>query len=209
MSGILGLGFKSINTIQPDQGNTFFDNVKGNLASPLFTATLKHQAPGSFDLGYVDAAKHTGPISYTEVDSSYGFWNITMESYTIGSDSAKRYCLRGIVNTESPLILVDDSVVTAYYSEVAGAAYDDTQGGYTFACNVFLPDITFSISGYNAVVAGKLLNLGPTDITGISCFGGLQSSDAFDKNIFGDPLLKSQFVVFDTIGPRIGFAPQA
>ncbi len=132
-----------------------------------------------------------------------------MESYTIGRGSARPYSLHGIVDTGSALILVDDSVVAAYYSEVEGAAYDNTQGGYTFACNVVLPDITFCISGYNAVVAGRLINMGPTDATGISCFGGLQSSDGFGKNIFGDLLLKSQFVVFDSNGPRMGFAPQA
>lgn len=132
-----------------------------------------------------------------------------MESYTIGSGSARSYSLHGSVDTGSPLILVDDSVVAAYYSEVEGAAYDNAQGAYTFACNVDLPDITLCISGYNAVVAGRLINIGPTDATGISCFGGLQSSDGFSRNIFGDPVLKSQFVVFDSNGPRMGFAPQA
>jgi len=106
-------------------------------------------------------------------------------------------------------LFLDDSVVITYYSQVESARYDYTQGGYTFACNTTLPDITFSINGYDAVVPGKLMNFTPIDVKGTMCFGGLQSSDGFGINIFGDPLLKSQFVVFDTNGPRMGFAPQA
>ena len=96
-----------------------------------------------------------------------------------------------------------------YYSQVESAGYDYTQGEYTFACNTTLPDITFSINGYDAVVPEKLMNLAATENGGTMCFGELQSNDGFGGNIFGDPLLKSQFVVFDTNGPRMGFAPQA
>lgn len=51
--GLLGLASSSINTVTPDQQTTFFDTVKSTLAAPVFTATLKHQAPGSYDFGYI------------------------------------------------------------------------------------------------------------------------------------------------------------
>lgn len=132
-----------------------------------------------------------------------------MQSYTVGTDLAVSMSFPGIVDTGSPFLLLNDNVVSDYYSHVEGAGYDYTQGGYTFACNTTLPDITFSTNGYDAVVPGKLMNFAATGKEGTMCFGGLQSNDGFGKNIFGDPLLKSQFVVFDTNGPRMGFAPQA
>lgn len=51
--GLLGLAFSSINTVEPVAQTTFFDTVKSSLASPLFTADLKHDAPGYYDFGLV------------------------------------------------------------------------------------------------------------------------------------------------------------
>lgn len=42
--GLLGLAFSSLNTVEPNQQKTFFDNAKSSLTSPLFTADLKHNA---------------------------------------------------------------------------------------------------------------------------------------------------------------------
>jgi hypothetical protein len=46
--GLLGLGASSINTVSPTQQNTFFDNIRASLDSPVFTADLKHSERKSF-----------------------------------------------------------------------------------------------------------------------------------------------------------------
>lgn len=44
---------------------------------------------------------------------------------------------------------------------------DTSQGGYTFHCSATLPDLTFCINDYLAVVAGEYINYSPA---GSSCF---------------------------------------
>lgn len=52
--GLLGLAASSINTVSPRQAKTWFDTVAPQLDERLFTATLKHQQPGSYvSLGQV------------------------------------------------------------------------------------------------------------------------------------------------------------
>jgi aspergillopepsin I len=49
--GLVGLAFSSINTVTPKPAQTFFDTVKGSLATALFAADLKFGAAGSYDFG--------------------------------------------------------------------------------------------------------------------------------------------------------------
>lgn len=205
--GLMGLAFSSINTVKPRSQTTFFDTVKSQLNSPLFAVTLKHNAPGTYDFGFIDKSKYTGSLTYTGVDSSQGFWMFTADSYKIGSSSGGS--IQGIADTGTTLMLLPENVVTAYYRQVSGARNDPSVGGYTFACSTQLPDFTVTIGGYDAVVPGSLINYAPASQGSSTCFGGIQSNSGLGFSIFGDIFLKSQYVVFDSNGPRLGFAPQA
>ncbi|KAI5307596.1 Type I transmembrane sorting receptor, partial [Ascosphaera atra] len=63
--GILGLSFSDENTAIPKQKN-FFANIIDELEEPVFTASLKHNAPGSYDFGFIDKSKYTGEIKYVD-----------------------------------------------------------------------------------------------------------------------------------------------
>ncbi|KAJ5497082.1 Peptidase aspartic catalytic [Penicillium fimorum] len=206
--GLLGLAFSSINTVSPTPQKTFFDNVKSDLDSPLFAVTLKHGEPGTYDFGYIDEEKFTGKVVYADVDSSEGWWTFTADSYTVGTGSAGP-SITGIADTGTTLLLLDDSVVSAYYKKVTSAEDDSSAGGYVFPCDADLPDFTVSINGYDAVVPGEHINYAPVTTGSSSCFGGIQSNSGIGFSIFGDIFLKSQYVVFDSEGPQIGFAAQA
>lgn len=65
------------------------------------------------------------------------------------------------------------------------------------------------IGGYNAVVPGKYINYAPVETGSSTCFGGIQSNSGLGLSILGDVFLKSQYVVFDSEGPQLGFAAQA
>lgn len=203
--GLLGLAFSSINTVSPRAQKTFFDNVKSSLDQPLFAVALKHGAPGVYDFGFTDSSKYTGSIAYTSVDSSQGFWSFTVDRYTAGSKSGAGF--DGIADTGTTLLLLDDSVVSDYYSGVSGARNDYNAGGYVFDCSTDLPDFSVTIGDYTATVPGSLINYGSSGDG--SCLGGIQSNSGIGFSIFGDIFLKSQYVVFDASGPQLGFATQA
>ncbi|KAJ5782720.1 Peptidase aspartic catalytic [Penicillium paradoxum] len=206
--GLLGLAFSSINTVSPKAQKTFFDNVKDQLDAPVFAVTLKHGEPGTYDFGFIDDSKYTGEVVYTDVDSSEGWWTFTADSYTVGDGSAGD-SITGIADTGTTLLLVDDSVVEAYYAKVSDSEDNSSVGGYTFPCDADLPDFTVTIGRYDAVVPGEHINYAPITDGSSTCYGGIQSNSGIGFSIFGDIFLKSQYVVFDDEGPRIGFAAQA
>lgn len=186
--------------MKPDKQKTFFGNVIESLDKPLFTVSLKHQKPGSYDFGFIDDSKHTGDIHYVPVDHSDGHWGVKV---SIGNNKLASFT--AIVDTGSTLILLDDEYCKSYYDGVKGAQSSDY--GWTVPCDAELPDLDIDIGGYTATVPGKLLNWG-RDPGASMCNGGLQSNDG-GSSILGDVFLKSQFVVFEGgPSPRFGFAPQ-
>ena len=206
--GLLGLAFDSINTVSPTKQKTFFSNVKASLDAPLFTANLKKGAPGTYDFGYIDASKHTGSITYVNVNTANGFWEFTGNGYAVGSGAFTSSSIDAIADTGTTLLYLPTTIVSAYYAKVSGAKYDSSQGGYTFPCSATLPSITLGIGSYKAVVPGSYIVYAPT--SGSTCFGGIQRNTGIGFSIYGDIFLKSQFVVFSGAStPQLGFAPKA
>ncbi|KAE8162066.1 Aspartic protease pep1 [Aspergillus tamarii] len=207
--GLLGLAFSSINTVKPKPQTTFFDTVKDQLDSPLFAVTLKYHAPGSYDFGFIDKKKFTGELAYADVDDSQGFWQFTADGYSVGKGDAQKAPITGIADTGTTLVMLDDEIVDAYYKQVQGAKNDASAGGYVFPCETELPEFTVVIGSYNAVIPGKHINYAPLQEGSSTCVGGIQSNSGLGLSILGDVFLKSQYVVFDSQGPRLGFAAQA
>lgn len=202
--GLLGLAFSSINTVSPTQQKTFFDNAKSSLAAPLFTVDLKKGAVGSYKFGYIDSASYTGSISYVPVKTTNGFWEFTGSGYAVGSASFVSLSIDAIADTGTTLLLLPASVVKAYYAKVSGATYSSSQGGYIFPCSATLPSFTFGAGTYRGVIPGTYMNYAPVSST--QCYGGIQSDAGIGFAIYGDIMLKAQFVVFDAGNTRLGFA---
>ncbi|KAL4920543.1 aspartic protease pep1 [Aspergillus aurantiobrunneus] len=199
--GLLGLAFSSINTVEPNAQTTFFDTVKDQLDAPLFAVTLKHHAPGSYDFGFIDDAKYSGSLSYTDIDNSQGFWMFPAIAGGTNFDA--------IADTGTTLIMIDSTIASDYYSQVPFAFNNIFYGGWTFPCSSELPPFNVTINGYDAVIPGEHINYAPVTDGSSTCFGGIQENQGLQFSILGDIFLKSQYVVFDSQGPRLGFAPQA
>ncbi|KAI0179437.1 endothiapepsin [Hypoxylon sp. FL1284] len=214
--GLLGLAFSSINTVQPQAQKTFFDNISPNLDTAAWTADLKYHEAGTYDFGVIDDSKYTGDITYTDVDSSDGYWMFDVSGVSVGSSSGrgrnssiKAAGFSGIADTGTTLAMLPTSVVTSYYRQVSGAKLDNRQGGYTFPCTASLPDFNFEVEGSTFTIPGEFINYAPVDDS--TCFGGIQSDEGIGFSIWGDVALKAAFVVFDNSegSPRLGFASKS
>jgi hypothetical protein len=203
-SGLLGLSFSKLNTVRPVQEKTFFDNAIDTLAQPLFTVNLKKQEAGNYNFGYINASEYTGEIAYTPLDAARGFWGFNTSGFQVGNTDFKAEPWFAIADTGTSLLLMPDDIVAAYWSAVPGATFDSSQGGITFPCTATLPDFTFGIGEYRGVVPGPFMLY--ANINTDLCFGGIQSSTGIGFSIFGDVVLKAQFVVFDGGNERLGWA---
>jgi hypothetical protein len=205
ISGLLGLGFDNINAASPAQ-KTWLTNVLPQLSSPLFSVDLRHATTGKYNFGFIDTSVTSSTVTYASVSSSRGFWEWTSSGYQVGSGSFKSTSWDTIADTGTSLLLVPDSIVSAYYSGVSGARYDSSQGGYTFSCSASLPSFTFGVGSARITVPGSFINYAA--ISSSTCFGGIQSSSGLPFAIIGDVALKAALVVFNrgSGSPTIGWA---
>ncbi|KAF4628450.1 hypothetical protein G7Y89_g9703 [Cudoniella acicularis] len=205
--GLVGLAFSSINTVQPVQQQTFFDNAQPSLNSPLFAAYLPYNADGAYDFGFIDSSKYSGSINYATVNSGNGFWEFASNSYQVGGSTFSQSGNTGIADTGTTLVLMIDDAVSNYYASVSGASNSATYGGYIFPCSTSLPSLSVDIGGNYATIPGSLLNF--QSIDGTNCFGGLQSVGGGTQNIYGDVFFNAYYGIFDASVPQFGFAALA
>ncbi|KAK3387890.1 aspartic-type endopeptidase-like protein [Podospora didyma] len=210
IDGLVGLGFSSLNTVNPKGQLTYFDNIKAGLEKPVFTADLKFHAAGSYDFGFVDKAKYKGEITYVPVNTNPGYWTFISGGFAVGNGSFTETSISGIADTGTTLAYLPNTVVNAYYKQVSGATNSRSYGGYVFPCTSTLPSFTFGVGAAKITIPAEYINYGKASASSSQCFGGIQSSSGLGINIWGDVALKSAFVVFDgSTPPTLGWAAKA
>lgn len=203
VSGILGMANSAANTVRPVPQKTYIDNIKSQLALPLFTANLRSKAPGNYNFGYINQSEYIGEIKYMDIDLFTPFWKIASTGYRVGNFEQK-FVIDAIVDTGTSLMLLPQNVVMDYWSKVPGAYLDPQQGMMIFPCAQPLPDFELVIKQYYGRVPGSYMNYGKVSDT--SCFGGIQSSEGLPFSVLGDVFLKAQFVVFNYESAAVGLA---
>lgn len=160
-NGLVGLGFSSINTIQPGPQKTYFENVAPSLDEPLFTVRLLSNGVGEYEFGTIDNSKYSGTLVNVSVDASNGFWEFDSAQYAVGGGSFNpiTQAPQAIADTGTSLMMVSPEVAEAYYDQVEGAIYAHNANGYIFPCTSELPTLSVAIgSAYSATIPGSLMN---------------------------------------------------
>lgn len=209
VDGVLGLGFSSINQVRPTKQSNFFDSIKSQLSSALFTSTLRRNAPGSYDFGYIDSTRYTGPITYLPINNTLGYWMFSGGQYKIGSKSYNSTIGTSIADTGTSLLFLPIALTVEYYAQVKNSTFSIDDGGFEFPCNAVLPDLQVQLGGTYFTIPGSYMNYCPVDDDGTICFGSLQASGGV--SIFGLPFLNSVYAIWDQTqsSPRLGLAKQA
>lgn len=229
-NGLLGLAFSKLNTVQPQQQKTFFDNAMPTLDEPVFTADLRKEAVGAYEFGRIDTTKFTGSMAWIPVNTTQGFWQFATAGFAVGNGTTMQAAAgQAIADTGTTLMLTSQAVADGYYSQVQGAQMDEDVGGITIPCDATLPDLILDVGGgaYQAVVKGADINF--TQVEGNSefylglqfcrqcqiankpvtaCFGGVQPTTS-DLQIWGDIFFNSQFIAFNGGNNTLGMAAHA
>lgn len=117
-------------------------------------------------------------------------------------------------DTGTTMVLLPEPIVHDYYSKIPGSTKASSQlnpflNGWIFPCKANIPSFSLIVENdYRATIPPEHIILQPFYVSGGSpmCFGSIQV--AIHEIVFGDIIFKSQYVVFDTAGPKVGFARQ-
>ncbi|KAK4226156.1 aspartic peptidase domain-containing protein [Podospora fimiseda] len=215
-SGLVGLGFDSINTVQPNKQKTFISNAFQSLAAPLFTVNLKKAQAGNYNFGFIDDTEFIGSPTYIDVDPTNGYWQFQVNGFYTDANGNISFPHSAIADTGTTLMLLPASIARTYWSQVSGAYNTAASGNaWVYPCDAFLPDIILYMGAYTAVMPGDLLRFAPADIAdpseGEMCFGGLQPFDAGGgpDAIYGDVFFKAHWTMFHVGEKKLGFAPRS
>lgn len=195
--GLLGLAFGKINTVKPTKQKCFFENIADQLEEQLFTADLDVDASGTYEFGKLDKSKYQGELHTTPIDNSRGFWEFPSNSYSIGGkDVQSSTGSPAIADTGTSLVMVDDEVAEAFYSQIEGAEMNSQAGGYVYPCDADVPSFGVAIGdNYMAHINGSDIEY--AKVGGNTCFGGIQGNNGQGLQIYGAVLLKQYFAVFN------------
>jgi hypothetical protein len=209
--GLLGLAWRSINTVKPIPVDTPVESLIKEKDIPknaeLFTAKLgswrdanePDKGEGFYTFGFIDQDTVTASgqeISWTSVDNSRGFWAVPSSSATVNGRTVNQTDNTAIIDTGTTLALVSDATCEAIYNTIPGATYDQSSQGYVFPTNTTadqLPVVTFAIGAQQFEVQKE--DLGFADAGNSMVYGGIQSRGNMEFDILGDTFLKGIYAV--------------
>lgn len=148
------------------------------------------------------------------IDESY--WLVTLGGLSANNDSISLGTSnKAAIDTGTTLIGGPDSVVSSFYSKIAGSApMSGSEGYYTYPCNSDV-SVTMTFGNQQYSLNSADFEAGTVDSSGTSCLGALFELGATSSStlnwIIGDAFLKNVYSIFTASGSsaKVGFAKLA
>jgi aspergillopepsin I len=214
MDGRMGLGNRTYNFIQPEIENTFFDNIKGQLAKPVF-AYAEKKGGAIFDFGFFDKNKMTGPVAWVDHiwEEDWPAYRFFAEGFSLDPNSKVTPRKMNIhLDSATSISFTDPDIVTEFYSHIPGAFFQKDDQIYVIPCNSKPPGWTVVIDGQKFYTPGCQLVSETYDAKAQMCVGGLQNiGGGVDFSLLGINWCKGKYIMHDFTNPhsvRLGFAKQ-
>jgi len=167
---------------------------------------------GTFDFGYIDAAKYSGSINYANVNQSFGGgWTIPISGQGLANGTflpSDNWWVT--IDTGTTGFTIARTAADAYFTQVSGSRFDTGRGAYTFPCTTKLPDFTFGLGSAQVSIPGAhLMSNSSSSNNGKTCTSKLNVGNGDGPYLWGQSFIQEFFVVFDWSQGRVGFANKA
>ncbi|KAG6336636.1 hypothetical protein ID866_2443 [Astraeus odoratus] len=233
VSGIIGLGFETISSLQTPPFWQALYNAD-MLAEPLFgfylerwitsTTTVTSAPGGTLTLGGTNSSLYTGDIEYINMPSGAtpSYWLQQVSTVTVQGNTIQIPSSDGLaaIDTGTTLVGGPSSIVAEIWSNVPGSTPLSGQyaGMYAFPCTTSLT-VSMSFGGTDWPISTDDMNLGVVGTTSSGtqmCVGGIfdigstvGSASSVPTWIVGDTFLKNVYSVYRANPPSVGFAALA
>jgi len=207
--GILGLGFDtiSVNKIPPP----FYNMIEqGLLDEPVFAFYLGDTNNGEGDeseatFGGINKDHYTGKMTNIPLRRK-AYWEVDLDAITFGDNTAELENTGVILDTGTSLIALPSTLAELLNKEIG--AKKSYNGQYTVECEKrdSLPDMSFTLSGYNFSITPYDYIL---EVQGscISSFMGMDFPEPVGPlAILGDAFLRKWYSVYDLGKGTVGLA---
>jgi len=229
--GILGLAYP-FNACNPSCTIPIFEDISRQISVPnLFGMCLTPSSGGILDLGFIDASKYTGVMSYVPI-TDHRWYNIGLRDIFVGPFSlglrqfmyiTTNDVIGAFVDSGTSIILLSPAAYSALqtifetnYSYLPGIGGNHTllNGGCISASAMGnnipnFPPLRFVIDGFNS--QSVVLSTSPQSYlmpSGVNnseyCFG-IQSVPGIGV-VLGDVFMQEYYIVFDRVKNQLGFA---
>ncbi|GME97893.1 unnamed protein product [[Candida] boidinii] len=208
--GILGLAYDTI-SVQKVVPPVYKAIDSGLLDKPQFSFYLGDTAKSETDggvatFGGIDESKFNGKLTWLPVRRK-AYWEVAFDGVGLGSEYAPLLNTGAAIDTGTSLIALPSGLAEILNSEIG--ATKSWSGQYTIDCAArdSLPDLTFTLAGYN-------FTIGPYDYTlevSGSCISSFTPMDIpapiGPMAIVGDAFLRKFYSVYDLGKDAVGLAP--